>query len=110
TPTPMPGRQRGTTMSAHRRVRTQRPTLRRTVTAALLAVATGGGFLATAAPAMAAGPWYVAPGGNNAADCLAAATPCATVTGVLAKPGFVAGDTINVAPGTYTDRPVIGAK
>ncbi len=50
----------------------------------------------------AAGPWYVATTGSNANSCLSAVLPCATVNGVLSKPGFVAGDTIRVATGTYT--------
>lgn len=55
-------------------------------------------------PAQAAGPWFVAStGGNNGASCLSAATPCATIQGVLIKPGFVNGDTINVAAGTYNN-------
>ncbi len=103
-------------MSAHRRARETRQTVRRTSTAAILALASGAGFIAAAGPAAAAGPWYVAPptaspAGANTASCgLAAATPCATVTFVLAKAAFVSGDTINVAPGVYTDRPAITAK
>lgn len=50
----------------------------------------------------AAGPWYVKPGGNDGNDCLSPATACATINGALNKPGFVAGDTILVATGTYT--------
>ncbi|KRB72789.1 hypothetical protein ASE01_22365 [Nocardioides sp. Root190] len=65
------------------------------------------GAVLVASPAQAAGPWYVAPSGNNAASCLSAAAPCATVTGALAKGTFAAGDTINVAPGTYADRPYV---
>ena len=58
--------------------------------------------LLVSAPAQAAGPWFVAAtGGNNGASCLSAATPCATIQGVLIKPAFVNGDTINVAAGTY---------
>ena len=53
-------------------------------------------------PARAAGPWYVALTGNDANDCLSPATTCATINGALNKPGFVAGDTILVAIGTYT--------
>ncbi len=51
--------------------------------------------------AYAAGPWYVAPGGNDGGLCTSGA-PCATINGALAQPGFVAGDTIYVAIGTYT--------
>jgi hypothetical protein len=43
----------------------------------------------------------VAPGGDDSNDCLNPATPCATINGVLNKPGFVAGDTTLVAEGTY---------
>ncbi len=53
-------------------------------------------------PALAAGPWFVAPGGDDGDNCLSSSTPCATINGVLAKPGLVAGDTIKVASGTYT--------
>jgi uncharacterized repeat protein (TIGR01451 family) len=51
-------------------------------------------------PVAAAGPWYVAPGGNDSNDCQAALTPCATINGAIAKSAD--GDTINVAVGTYT--------
>lgn len=53
-------------------------------------------------PVRAAGPWYVAPGGNDANTCTAPGAPCATINAALNKPGFVAGDTIRVAAGTYT--------
>jgi uncharacterized repeat protein (TIGR01451 family) len=53
-------------------------------------------------PARAAGPWYVTPGGDDSNDCLSPTTACATINGALNKPGFVAGDTILVATGTYT--------
>lgn len=53
-------------------------------------------------PAHAAGPWYVAPTGDDNNDCLGPVTPCATINGALAKPGFVPGDTVRVAIGTYT--------
>lgn len=50
--------------------------------------------------AYAAGPWYVAPGGNDLSDCLSPATPCGTLNGAIGKAS--AGDTIYVATGTYT--------
>jgi uncharacterized repeat protein (TIGR01451 family) len=53
-------------------------------------------------PISAAGMWYVATTGNDANTCSAVATPCASINGALAKPGFVAGDTVRVAVGTYT--------
>lgn len=86
---------------SQRRAR-RRPTLRRIVLAAVAALATATGTLAVAPPASAAGPWFVAPNGNNLASCLSAGTPCATIAGAVAKAGFVNGDTINVAAGTYT--------
>jgi len=52
-------------------------------------------------PARAAGPWYVGSGGSDSNTCLSPATRCATINGALNKPGFMAGDTIRVATGTY---------
>jgi hypothetical protein len=40
----------------------------------------------------AAGPWYVAPGGDDANSCLSPAAPCATINGAIGK--ATAGDTI----------------
>lgn len=97
--------------SSHRRTRAQRTKLRRGFTAAVLAVTAGAGTLLTAGPALAAGPWFVAPTGTNNSGCgLASGSPCNTVTYVLAKAAFVDGDTINVAAGTYADKPLFGAK
>jgi hypothetical protein len=53
-----------------------------------------------AQPGRAAGPWYVAPGGDDGNGCLSPATPCATTNGAIGKAS--AGDTIYVAIGTYT--------
>lgn len=47
------------------------------------------------------GAWYVANTGNDANDCATVATPCETISSVLAKPGFTAGDTVQVALGVY---------
>ncbi|MFB9765795.1 beta strand repeat-containing protein [Nocardioides kongjuensis] len=91
----------------HRAPRAARPGRRRTSLLVTLALGTGLASVLTASPARAAGPWFVAPGGSNSGSCLSAASPCATLTGVLAKPGVAAGDTVNVAPGTYTDRPAV---
>ncbi len=53
-------------------------------------------------PARAAGPWYVAPGGDDIAnDCLSPSTPCATINGGIGKAS--SGDTIYVATGTYSN-------
>jgi uncharacterized repeat protein (TIGR01451 family) len=70
------------------------------VVLALLVTATG--KLAFSAPR--SGIWYVAPppAGNDSNDCATPATPCATINAALNKPGFVAGDTVRVAVGTYT--------
>lgn len=57
--------------------------------------------LATPRTTRASGPWYVATNGNDANDCLTSSTPCASINGALAKPGFTDGDTIKVAIGTY---------
>jgi HYR domain-containing protein len=54
------------------------------------------------APAAFANTWYVATTGNDTSDCLSPATACATIPAPLAKPGFVPGDTVRVAVGTYT--------
>jgi hypothetical protein len=67
-----------------------------TVTATVSGVVTPANFLLTNFG------WYVAQDGNNTNDCQTAATPCATVSDVLGKPGLTAGDTVLVATGTYT--------
>jgi hypothetical protein len=51
-------------------------------------------------PIRAAGPWYVAPGGDDGNDCLSPGTACATINGASSKAN--PGDTIYVATGTYT--------
>lgn len=51
--------------------------------------------------AHAAGPWYVAPGGNDGNSCLSAGSPCATINGAIGKASSA--DTIYVATGTYTN-------
>ena len=48
----------------------------------------------------AAGPWYVAPGGNDSDSCSSPAAPCATINGAIGK--ATSGDTILVATGVYT--------
>ncbi len=53
-------------------------------------------------PGLAAGPWYVAPGGSDAADCLSVGSACATIGRVLGDPGFAAGDTVRVRYGEFT--------
>ncbi len=51
-------------------------------------------------PIRAAGPWYVAPGGDDGNDCLSPGIACATINGASSKAS--PGDTIYVATGTYT--------
>ena len=41
--------------------------------------------------------------GDDGDDCQTATTACATVDGPLSKSGFLAGDTVLVATGTYTE-------
>jgi hypothetical protein len=55
---------------------------------------------ATPSISRAAGPWYVASGGDDGNDCLSAGTACATINGAIAM--VSSGDTIYVAIGTYT--------
>jgi uncharacterized repeat protein (TIGR01451 family) len=68
----------------------------------LCAVAVAALLLIVGRPARAAGPWYVAPGGDDGNDCQSPGAACATIDGALAKPGFVISDTILAATGTYT--------
>jgi Zn-dependent metalloprotease len=46
--------------------------------------------------------WYVSTSGDDSNDCLSTTTECASINGALGKAGFLAGDTIKVAGGTYT--------
>ena len=69
-----------------------------------LALALATVMLGTASPAFAAATWYVATTGNDSADCLTPATPCASIGGVLTKPSFVANDVIRIATGTQRRR------
>lgn len=66
------------------------------LTAVFLALIFGSGS------SQAAGPWHVAPGGDDGNDCISPGFPCATINGALGKPTFVSGDTILVASGVYT--------
>jgi len=66
-----------------------------------LMVLAGAGLLSLRpAPARAAGPWYVAPGGNDSNSCSSVGTPCATINGAIGKAS--SGDIVYVAIGTYT--------
>src|SRR3954453_9268089 len=49
----------------------------------------------------AASTWYVANTGNDANDCLSAATACQTIQAAVNK--ATAGDTVNVAAGVYNE-------
>ena len=66
------------------------------------------GMTAGSHTAHAAGPWYVAPGGDDADDCLSWATACATLGGAISKAS--SGDTIYMAAGTYDDTNVFISK
>jgi hypothetical protein len=80
----------------------------RAIKSALILVSLAWLFVATGSLAVSAprtgGTWYVAPlpAENDGNDCATTTTPCATINAALNKPGFVAGDTIRVAVGTYT--------
>jgi hypothetical protein len=50
--------------------------------------------------AFAAGPWYVAPTGDDNNNCLSPASPCGTINGAVGKAS--SGDTVYVSIGTYT--------
>ncbi len=56
-------------------------------------------------PGLAAGPLYVAPGGNDSNDCLSPATACATINSAMNKSGD--SGTISVATGVYTSTGVV---
>ncbi len=49
--------------------------------------------------------WFVSPAGNDANDCLTAATACLTISEAVSR--AAAGDQINVARGTYAEHLVL---
>jgi predicted outer membrane repeat protein len=57
--------------------------------------------------ALAGGPWYVDPAGNDENTCLApgAETACKTIAGAIGK--ATAGDTVNIITGTYFENLVV---
>ena len=70
---------------------------------AILAVAaTIAAFISLGGGRAWAADLFVDPAGNDANDCLSAATPCLTITAAIGK--AAGGDTINVAAGTYAER------
>jgi len=100
---------------ATRVTRTRRSGRRNAVTASLTAALTAAATTSLVAlgmaPAHAATTWYVATNGTGTTACAGTATqPCSTVSLVVAKAAFAAGDTINVAPGVYTDHPGLTTK
>jgi hypothetical protein len=102
----MPAVHRSVSVPAHRGRPRERRGARRTFTAALLTVVSGVGYLAAAGPAHAATTWNVATTGTDSATCGNPA-PCRTLQFLLNRgtTPVANGDTINVAAGTYTDRP-----
>src|SRR4051812_24896681 len=75
------------------------------ITLALIAV-----LLIVHSPVYATMVWFVAPTGDDQHDCQSPATPCATIQGALAKPGFTTGDSIRIAIGTYTGSNPLGIR
>jgi hypothetical protein len=51
--------------------------------------------------------WYIAPNGSDQGNCWNPSTPCATVNWTVNQAGFVPGDTVLAAAGTYTDETMI---
>jgi hypothetical protein len=94
--------------AAHRRPPARR--FRRRLVAAGAAAVAAASFVVFADNASAATTWFVKQGGSTLTSCGTSALPCDTVTRVIAKAAFAAGDTINVAAGTYTDRPLFSTK
>lgn len=79
-----------------------RPTFFRNLGLALLMALGSLGQVGLVQPAHAEGVWFVAPGGDDLADCASPNTPCATINGAIAKAGLYSSGTIRVAAGTYT--------
>ena len=102
---------RPASVPAHRGRPRERRGARRTFTAALVAVVSGVGFLAAAGSASAATTWNVATTGTDTTTCGTTVAPCKTLAFLIGRGTnpVVAGDTVNVAAGTYTDRPIFGA-
>ena len=65
---------------------------------AVFASATGVGAVNFA---LANASWYVSPSGRDTNSCSSSVSPCLTIGGGMAKPGFVSGDAILIATGTY---------
>jgi uncharacterized repeat protein (TIGR01451 family) len=84
-------------------VATAQPFRANELTGSYLVTATVDGVATPATFSLTNLGWYVAPHGSDASDCQTPASACATVDGALGKAGFVAGDTVLVARGTYTD-------
>ena len=65
-------------------------------------LALAGVILMSAQITRAAGPWYVDPAGSDSNDCLSTGSACQTIAAAIGKAS--AGDTINLAAGTYTEN------
>ncbi len=83
--------------------------MRKSITGLVTAVAMASAMLVMLpTPARAATNWFVRIGGNAANNCTSAATACPTITAVMNKGALVVnGDTIDVGPGTFVERPSI---
>src|SRR3954464_11966263 len=78
----------------------------RTGSLLLLAILAANLVAAPVPVAHAAMQWYVLPSGNDANNCQAPTSACATIAGALSK--AAPGDTINIAPGIYVETLTIG--
>ena len=87
---------------ALRKIVSRRPRFISLAVAIMLAL-----LCATISPAgtRAAGTWFVAPPGDDGADCQSPATPCRTIRATIGKAR--AGDTIVVAAGNYAEQLVV---
>ncbi len=88
---------------ALRRVFGKSPMVARVAIALLVVGALSIALVGLAKQARASGTWYVKVDGSDGDDCAMPATACAAINGALAKVGFVAGDTIKITNGMYTN-------
>src|SRR4051812_44622818 len=89
----------------HAHSTTRNRAMRKTVIGSFLAPGIGAAFLvALPTPAPAPTSWFVRTGGAASNDCQSAAPAAPTITAVLGKATFAAGDSIDVGAGTFNDH------